>query len=86
MKKLLVMILCMVLLTGCGDRADSQSYEKDMFVYINPQSYNNYHIVYHKDTKVMYAVSAGPYNCGNFTLLVNPDGSPMLYKVEGEED
>lgn len=85
MKKLLVMILCMVLLTGCGNRVDSQSYEKDMFVYINPQSYNNYYIVYHKDTKVMYAVSAGPYNCGNFTLLVNPDGTPMLYEAEGEE-
>ena len=82
MKRLLViMILCMVLLTGCGNRTDSQeSNISNMFVYIEPQSYNNYYVVYHKDTKVMYAVSAGPYNCGNFTLLVNPDGTPMLYE------
>lgn len=81
MKKLLaVMILCMVLLTGCGNRADSQ--ESNMFVYIDHQSYNNYYVVYQKDTKVMYAVSAGPYNYGTFTLLVNPDGTPMLYEGE----
>lgn len=44
-----------------------------------------YEVVYHRDTKVMYVVSRGNYNAGNFTLLVNPDGSPMLYK-ESEED
>jgi hypothetical protein len=36
-------------------------------------------IVYHKETKVMYAVSDGRYNRGTFTLLVNADGSPMVY-------
>lgn len=41
-----------------------------------------YDVVYNKDTKVMYAVSRGAYNQGAFTLLVNPDGSPMLYEGE----
>ena len=36
-------------------------------------------VVYHRDTKVMYAVSDGDYNHGTFTLLVNADGSPMVY-------
>jgi hypothetical protein len=40
----------------------------------------NWKIVYHKDTKVMYAVSDGSYSHGIFTLLVNEDGTPMLYK------
>ena len=43
---------------------------------------NSFRIVYHKETKVMYAVSTGPRNPGNFTLLVNPDGSPMIYRGE----
>jgi hypothetical protein len=41
--------------------------------------------VYQKDTKVMYVISSGTYNHGTFTLLVNADGSPMIYKGESEE-
>lgn len=41
-----------------------------------------YDVVYNKDTKVMYAISRGGYNQGTFTLLVNPDGSPMVYEGE----
>lgn len=37
-------------------------------------------IFHHRETKVMYAVSGGTYNRGNFTLLVNSDGSPMLWE------
>ena len=29
--------------------------------------------------KVMYAVSDGTYNHGNFTLLVDANGNPLLY-------
>ena len=44
------------------------------------ESTDNFYIVYHKETKVMYAVSDSSYNHGNFTLLVNADGTPMTYK------
>jgi len=37
-------------------------------------------IVRHKETNVMYAVSDGSYNRGVFTLLVNADGTPMVWK------
>lgn len=43
-----------------------------------------YCIVYDKYTKVMYAVSNGGYNCGDFTLLVNADGTPLLYDEQTE--
>lgn len=46
---------------------------------------NGYNIVYHKQTKVMYVVSDVDYNRGNFTLLVNSDGTPMIYKAEVRE-
>ena len=44
------------------------------------ESTDNFYVVYHKETKVMYAVSDSIYNHGNFTLLVNADGTPMTYK------
>ena len=42
-------------------------------------------IVYHRDTKVLYAVSTGYGNKGTYTLLVNQDGSPMIYEENEEE-
>ena len=42
-----------------------------------------YKIVYHQETKVMYAISSGGYNSGTFTVMLDADGKPLLYK-EGE--
>lgn len=87
MKRFLVILLFMFLLTGCGERTVSQDSQKeDMFVYIQSTAFTKgYDVVYQKDTKVMYVVSRGSYNNGNFTLLVNPDGTPMIYEKEKEE-
>ena len=87
MKKIfcLIMIVCILVFTGCDDRKTMisvQEQNKDntsMFIIVEAIDYN-YTIVYHKDTKVMYAISNGTYNKGIFTLLVNPDGSPMTYE------
>lgn len=90
---IILMLLFMFLLTGCGERTDSQeksqdSKETDMFVTIQKSdNYEHpYDIVYQRDTKVMYAVSRGAYNSGTFTVLVNPDGTPLLYEEEGEKE
>lgn len=56
--------------------------ETSRMVYVEETS--AYCIVYDKYTKVMYAVSNAGYNCGNFTLLVNADRSPLLY-TDGKE-
>ena len=88
MKKFLIVIfLLMFLLTGCGESTESQdSREENMFVYIQkPNPSDPYAVVYQRDTKVMYVISEGTYNYGTFTMLVNPDGSPMLYEKESEE-
>lgn len=82
----IIMLLFMLLLTGCDNKTDSQKKEY-MFVVIqksNPPSHP-YEIVYHKDTKVMYAISDGGSSYGVFTVLVNPDGTPMIYEEESEE-
>ena len=48
-----------------------------MFVFLEetPQ----WDVVYHKDTKVMYAVSCYGSGSGVFTVLLNSDGTPMIY-------
>jgi hypothetical protein len=83
MKKKLIAILIvgMLSLTACTKIEsvnDNKQNETSMFVEV--ETTVGWKIVYHKETKVMYAVSCGGYNCGNFTLLVNADGSPMLWK------
>lgn len=78
----LLLVCIMLLCTACDDKVTQEKLDDDtkysMFVLI--EYTQNYRIVYHRDTKVMYAVSDGSYNHGTFTLLVNPDGTPMLYK------
>ena len=39
-----------------------------------------YKIVYHQKTKVMYAISTSGYNAGTFTVMLDADGKPLLYK------
>lgn len=86
MKKKLITILIvgMLSLTACAKVEsvnDNKQNETSMFVEVETTS--AWKVVYHKETKVMYVVSWTSYNYGNFTLLVNPDGTPMLY--EGDE-
>ena len=53
--------------------------QKKSSMFVEVESTYPWIIVYHKDTKVMYAVSKGSHNKGNFTLLVDQDGKPLLY-------
>lgn len=43
-------------------------------------TYGTYKIVYNEKTKVMYSISYGNYNFSAMTLLVNADGTPMLWE------
>jgi len=80
MKKRLITILALIfLIAGCSSSAGSAEGES-MFKRIEKANY--WQVMYHRKTKVMYTVSGGVDNRGTFTLLVNPDGSPMLYEEE----
>ena len=86
MKKIivtLVLIAC-VSITSCNQskvvRHENVDSNASMFVEVEIST--NWQIVYHRDTKVMYAVSRGHYNYGTFTLLVDENGSPMIYEGE----
>lgn len=86
MKGTLCIILLVLMMTLCGCGA-SQVPEKplvnnSMFIVVEEGRY--YKVAYHKSNKVMYVISWGYNNTGSFTVMLNADGTPMLW--EGEED
>lgn len=83
MKKFLMILAgaaLLLLLMGCT-HASAEGKGEKFFVMVEDGS--SYDIVYQRETKVMYAISDGVYNGGTVTLLVNADGSPMLWEVDG---
>lgn len=69
----IVVIFLVHLLMG-DDSPDQQEYPEDSeFSVLEDNPFLS--IVYHKQTKVMYVISQGA-----FTLLVDADGKPMIYK------
>ena len=81
-KKILCLVLIVMMLftcVGCSTVPEEKaSDETSMFVRVETGSLMgySYNIVYHKDTKVMYAVSYESY----FTVLLDTDGNPLLWE------
>lgn len=89
-KKIFVLVILTfcLLLTGCGVKKmesanDAATNNGDISMFVVIEKGVTYKIVYHRDTKVMYAISDGGYNAGNFTVMLDPNGKPLLYQ-EGE--
>lgn len=81
-----ILTLCLFL-TGCEAKMESAEdldvRNESMFVIVEKGM--NYKIVYHRDTKVMYAISRGYYNSGDFTVMVDKYGKPLLYQEDQED-
>ena len=87
MKRLIVIALVAVMmlsLSACATKRERETIKGETSRMVYVEETGAYCIVYDKYTKVMYAVSNSGYNFGNFTLLVNADGDPLLY--EGQEE
>lgn len=85
MRKLTFMMLVVLLLAeACGPSTykttGKQAGYDDQSMFVEVEETWLWKVVYHKDTKVMYAVSYGSYNQGVFTLLVDAEGKPLIYK------
>lgn len=77
--------LAAILLSGCAaNDTESQVVDGKASMFIRVEQGASWNVYYHRDTKVMYVVSSSSYNHGNFTVLVNPDGSPMLWEENAE--
>ena len=79
-KMIVILLIVMTMLTGCGATVEKKTTNFSMSMFVLVEKTDAWHIVYHKDTKVMYAISMGGYNRGTFTVLVDTEGKPMLWE------
>ena len=83
MKRLIaivIMTMMLLSLSGCETKRTQEIDKGETSRMVTVEKTSMYLIVYDKYTKVMYAVSASGYNYGNFTLLVDANGNPLLYE------
>ena len=76
-KRILFCILLCVILAGCSYEELEKKPESTFIVVEEEMGFN---VVYHRDTKVMYAISWSGEGAGVFTMLMNPDGTPQTWK------
>lgn len=86
MKKFILFLITVVMVVSIcsctSNRTESFVVEGKPSMFVKVEDGPSWNVYYHRETKVMYTVSYGSYNNGNFTLLVNPDGSPMIWEGE----
>lgn len=81
MKRMILMImLTATLVTGCAEVESAQSEPVEVSRFMEVENSWNWRVVVDRETGVMYAVSNGSYNIGTFTLLVDADGKPLIWK------
>lgn len=76
----ITLVIMVLFFVGCDNTNNSVKANDDVFVTVSEKS--NYAVVYDRETKIMYTMSKGFYNMGNFTVLLDVDGTPKLYKGE----
>lgn len=85
MKKMIIILLMAIMLTGCGvTKVDRKSEKVTTSRFIELEVTTEWKVVADKETGVMYAVSEGGYNRGTFTLLVDENGKPLIWDSESE--
>ena len=85
MKRLIMIVLVAVMmlsLSACATKRTRETVKGETSRMVYVEETGAYCIVYDKYTKVMYAVSNSGYNYGNFTLLVDANGNPLLYNEQ----
>lgn len=88
MKKIIafvtILIFMSMVMTACTGntviREDQLNTDSKFSMFVIVEENNWWKIVYDTETRCMYAVSYGGRSYGNFTLLVNPDGTPKLWR------
>ena len=85
--KTIALVAVFLLLSGCAKaeakKAEPEPQNVSRFVVIEEAMI--WDVVADRHTGVMYAVSRGGYNHGNFTLLVDAEGKPLIWKGENDE-
>lgn len=79
---LMAIVLCTGLITGCNGMLEVDEDHTNESSFVRVEDGDSYWIVYHKETKVMYIFSTGSYNAGSACLMLNADGTPMVWEGE----
>lgn len=79
MLALLIVGVFVVSLCSCSNATLISASNDGTSMFVLLESTSHWDVVYHKNTKVMYAVSSNGSSSGVFTVLLNPDGTPMIY-------
>ena len=81
---ILVLIFVVTVITGCSDvtvlREDQLGTENKISTFVVVEECGSWKVVYDAETLCMYVMSYGGRAWGNFTLLVNADGTPRLWE------
>lgn len=72
--------LCLSLCACGGPPVQVESNVSAASMFVEVENNLTWRVVYHRETKVMYVISQGTENYGNFTVLLNPDGTPQTWK------
>ena len=89
MKKILLILMSCLMIFSFSDCKNAkveqekkvkQEKAEKFYMFVVVETNSSWKVVYHKETKVMYAVSMGCYNAGTFTLLVDENGNPLLWE------
>lgn len=78
-----VIFAVMMLIVGCSSTPSTNKDEpkaENVSMFMCVEENGSWRILVDRKTGVMYAVSDGSYNRGNFTLLVDEEGKPLIYK------
>lgn len=82
MKKILLLVMAVIGLSACAPSTVESIVQlkgDQPSRFIEVEHSNFWVVVYDKETLTMYVVSNSGYNHGNFTLLVDADGKPLLW-------
>ena len=83
MKKMIIIVLMAIMLTGCGATVDRET-QPETSRFIELEQTSRWMIVADKETGVMYSVSNGGYSTGIFTLLVDENGKPLVWEGDNK--
>ena len=86
-KRILGVVLAVVMMTvclvGCGSVVHTEGDDDSPSMFVCVETTDYWIIVYHKETKVMYAVNRNIFHsagCGVFSPLYNADGTLQVYE------
>lgn len=80
---LIALVVLVAVLASCSEGTVVEFEGKDAqntSMFIEVERTGCWRVVYHKDTKVMYVISYGIRNSGNFTVMVDRYGFPLIWE------